>query len=109
GVLSVRPAPGLPFKEGLFPPLELRCPEGTVVNALPPAPISAAHMHIALNAADVAVQACTLARATPPDAPQRGPLVGSGFESGIGNNLWSWTLPDGTADAYLVIDGNWVG
>jgi N-methylhydantoinase B len=79
------------------------------VNALPPAPISAAHMHIALNAADVAVQAFTLALAASPDAPQRQLLVGPGFESAIGNNLWSWTLPDGTADAYLVIDGNWVG
>jgi N-methylhydantoinase B len=66
-------------------------------------------MHIALNAADVAVQAVTLALAASPDAPQRQHLVGPGFESGIGNNLWSWTLPDGTADAYLVIDGNWVG
>jgi N-methylhydantoinase B len=108
-MLSWRIAPDLPFNEGIFAPLELRCPEGTVVNSLPPAPISAAHMHIALNAADVAVQAFTLALAASPDAPQRRHLVGPGFESAIGNNLWSWTLPDGTADAYLVIDGNWVG
>jgi N-methylhydantoinase B len=108
-MLSWRLAPDLPFNEGIFAPLELRCPEGTVVNALPPAPISAAHMHIALNAADVAVQAFTLALAASPAAPQRRHLVGPGFESAIGNNLWSWTLPDGTADAYLVIDGNWVG
>jgi N-methylhydantoinase B len=66
-------------------------------------------MHIALNAADVAIQAFTLALAASPNAPQRQHLVGPGFESGIGNNLWSWTTPDGTADAYLVIDGNWVG
>jgi N-methylhydantoinase B len=66
-------------------------------------------MHVALNAADVAVQAFTLALAASPDAPQRRYLVGPGFESAIGNNLWSWTAPDGTADAYLVIDGNWVG
>ena len=43
------------------------------MNALPPAPISAAHMHIALNAADVAMQAFTLALAASPDAPQRQP------------------------------------
>jgi N-methylhydantoinase B len=108
-MLSWRLAPDLPFNEGIFAPLELRCPEGTVVNASPPAPISAAHMHVALNAADVAVQAFTLALAASPDAPQRRNLVGPGFESAIGNNLWSWTLPDGTSDAYLVIDGNWVG
>lgn len=108
-MLAWRLAPDLPFNEGIFTPLELRCPEGTVVNATPPAPISAAHMHVALNAADVAVQAVTLALAASPDAPQRDHLAGPGFESAIGNNLWSWTLPDGTTDAYLVIDGNWVG
>jgi N-methylhydantoinase B len=108
-MLAWRLAPDLPFNEGIFAPLELHCPEGTIVNALPPAPISAAHMHVALNAADLGVQAVTLALAASPDAPQRSHLVGPGFESAIGNNLWSWTLPDGSADAYLVIDGNWVG
>lgn len=108
-MLAWRLAPDLPFNEGIFAPLELRCPEGTVVNALPPAPISAAHMHVALNAADVAVQAVTLALAASPDAPQRRHLAGPGFESAIGNCLWSWTAGDGTTDAYLVIDGNWVG
>jgi N-methylhydantoinase B len=66
-------------------------------------------MHVALNAADVGVQAVTLAMAASPDAVQRRHLAGPGFESAIGNNLWSWTTPDGSTDAYLVIDGNWVG
>ena len=33
-------------------PFELRCPEGSIVNSLPPAPISAAHMHVGLNAVE---------------------------------------------------------
>ena len=41
----------------MFAPFELRCPEGTIVNARPPAPIAAAHMHVALNAANVALTA----------------------------------------------------
>ena len=108
-MLAWRLAPDLPFNEGIFAPIELVCPEGTIVNSLPPAPISAAHMHVALNAADVGVQAVSLALGASPDAPQRRHLAGAGFESAIGNNLWSWTTPDGSADAYLVIDGNWVG
>jgi N-methylhydantoinase B len=32
-----------------------------------------------------------------------------GFESGLGNQVWAWTGPDGNADAYMVLDGNWVG
>ena len=37
----------LPFNDGIFAPIELRCPEGTIVNARPPAPIAAAHMDVA--------------------------------------------------------------
>jgi N-methylhydantoinase B len=36
-------------------------------------------------------------------------ILGPGFESAIGNNLWSWVRPDGTTDAIMVMDGNWVG
>jgi N-methylhydantoinase B len=108
-MLSWRLAVDLPFNEGIFAPLELRCPEGTIVNAHPPAPIAAAHMHVGLNAADVAVQAVTLAIGASPASTARTHLAGPGFESAIGNSLWSWALPDGSTDAYIVLDGNWVG
>src|SRR5439155_23099684 len=89
--------------------VELRCPEGTIVNAQPPAPIAAAHMHVALNAAEVAVQCVRLALGASPDAPARRYLSGWGFESGLGTHLWSWMTPQGVPDAYMVLDGNWVG
>ncbi len=104
-----RVAVDLPFNEGIFAALDVHCPEGTVVNARPPAPISAAHMHVALNAADVAMQAVTLALAASPDPPRSSRILGPGFESAIGNNLWSWARPDGSTDAIMVMDGNWVG
>jgi N-methylhydantoinase B len=108
-MLSWRLAVDLPFNEGIFAPLELRCPEGTIVNARPPAPIAAAHMHVGLNAADVAVQAVSLALGASGRAAERRYLAGPGFESAIGNGLWSWVQPDGETDAYIVLDGNWVG
>ena len=104
-----RIAVDLPFNEGIFATLSLVCPDGTVVNARPPAPISAAHMHVALNAADVAMQAVTLALAASPVLGGQSRILGPGFESAIGNNLWSWVRPDGTTDAIMVMDGNWVG
>ncbi|HVM65773.1 MAG TPA: hydantoinase B/oxoprolinase family protein [Acidimicrobiales bacterium] len=104
-----RVAVDLPFNEGIFATLSVHCPEGSIVNARPPAPISAAHMHVALNAADVAMQAVTLALAASADAPPSSRLLGPGFESAIGNNLWSWARPDGSTDAIMVMDGNWVG
>jgi N-methylhydantoinase B len=108
-MLAWRLAQDLPFNEGIFAPIELRCPERSIVNASPPAPISAAHMHVALNAADLGQQAVVLALAASPRAPQRRWLSGPGFESSIGLQVWSWTQPDGSTDAYVVQDGNWSG
>jgi N-methylhydantoinase B len=108
-MLAHRIARDLPFNEGIFAPVELRCPEGSIVNSTPPAPIAAAHMHVGLNAADVAMQAFNLALGASPESLAHRYLTGAGFESALGNNLWSWQLPDGTTDAFLAFDGNWVG
>jgi N-methylhydantoinase B len=108
-MLAHRIARDLPFNEGIFAPIELRCPEGSIVNSTPPAPIAAAHMHVGLNAADVAMQAFNLALGASPDSLAHRYLTGAGFESALGNNLWSWQLPDGSTDAFLAFDGNWVG
>ena len=102
-------APDLPFNEGIFGPVRLVCPEGTIVNCLPPAPISAAHMHVGLNAAGVGMQALMLALGASPQAPQRHFLGGASWESAIGPQLWSWQLPGGEHDAFLVLDGQWAG
>src|SRR5262249_30859993 len=67
-LLANRLAPDLPFNDGLFTPVTIRCPEGSIVNSQPPAPISAAHMHVGLNAADVAMQALTLALGASPQS-----------------------------------------
>ena len=99
----------LPFTQGLFAPVELVCPEGTVVNARPPAPIAAAHMHVALNAAEVAMQCVRLALAVSPGAPATELLTGWGTGSGLGLSTWSCVGFDGTQDAFIVLEGNCVG
>ena len=108
-MLANRIAPDLPFNEGLFAPITIRCPEGSIVNAKPPAPIGAAHMHVGLNAAGVAMQALTLALGASPDAGQHGYLGGAGWDSGIATQLWSWTDKAGKPDAFLTMDGLWSG
>jgi N-methylhydantoinase B len=108
-MLGWRLARDLPLNEGMFAPVELRCPEGTIVNARPPAPIAAAHMHVGLNAATVALQTVFLAVGASPRSAARRYLSGFGFESALGNQVWAWTGADGNADAYMVLDGNWVG
>jgi N-methylhydantoinase B len=99
----------LPYNDGIFAPIELRCPEGTIVNARPPAPIAAAHMDVALNASEVALQCVRLALAASPDAPARRWLTGWGSGSALGLHTWSGTGIDGNPDAFIMLDGNWVG
>jgi N-methylhydantoinase B len=99
----------LPYNDGIFAPIELRCPEGTIVNARPPAPIAAAHMDVALNASEVGLECIRLALAASPDAPARQWLTGWGSGSALGLHTWSGTGIDGNPDAFIMLDGNWVG
>src|SRR5882672_240298 len=109
-MLANRIAPDLPFNDGLFAPVTVRCPEGSIVNAKPPAPIGAAHMHVALNAACVAMQALTLATGASPKAePHEQHLGGASWGSAIATQLWSWTDAAGKQDAFLTMDGLWAG
>jgi N-methylhydantoinase B len=108
-MLANRIASDLPFNDGLFAPITIRCPEGSIVNAKPPAPIGAAHMHVALNAACVAMQALTLATGASPSAEQHRRLGGASWGSAIATQLWSWIDATGKQDAFLTMDGLWAG
>jgi len=108
-MLQHRMAPDLPFNNGLFAPVAVVCPPGSIVNADPPAAISAAHMHVGMNAAGVAMQALTMAMAASPESPQHRYLGGAGWESALATQVWSWTGADGQPDAFIALDGNWVG
>ena len=99
----------LPYNDGIFAPIELRCPEGTIVNARPPAPIAAAHMDVALNASEVGMSCVRLALAASPDAPAQRWLTGWGSASALGLHTWSGTGIDGNPDAFIMLDGNWAG
>lgn len=108
-LLASRIAPDLPFNEGLFAPVTIRCPEGSIVNAKPPAAIGAAHMHVALNAACVGMQALTLAIGASAKAGEPQRLGGASWGSAIATQLWSWVDASGKQDAFLTMDGLWAG
>jgi len=99
----------LPYNDGIYAPVSLVCPEGTVVNSTPPAPIGAAHIDVALNAAEAAMQCLRMALAASPDAPGRRYLTGWSSQSALGLNTWSATGLDGRSDAWLMLDGSWSG
>ena len=67
----------LPLSAGVFAPIEVCCPDGSVVNSRPPAPTASAHFDVALNASMAAQQCLMMAiAASGSDAPGRHLLSG---------------------------------
>lgn len=99
----------LPYDDGIFAPIELRCPEGSIVNSVEPAPIAAGHMDVALSAAEVGVQSLRLALGASLGHPARRHLTGWGSGSALGLHTWSGKGIDGSPDTFIMLDGNWVG
>ncbi len=94
----------LPFSAGLFRPFDLRCPEGSIVNSEPPAPVASAHMDAAFCAATVATQCMVLALAASPDAPGRQYLSGPSGTSGLATHTWG-CMVNGAFDGWVMNDG----
>jgi N-methylhydantoinase B len=97
-------AQDLPFSSGLFRPFELRCPEGSIVNSEPPAPVASAHMDAAFCAATVGTQCVVLALAASPDAPGRRYLSGPSGTSALATHTWG-CIVDGAFDGWAMLDG----
>jgi N-methylhydantoinase B len=100
----------LPLSAGLFAPIGLNCPIGTVVNSLPPAPTASAHFDVALNASMAAQQCVMMAiAASGADAPGRHLLSGPLSPSCMGLHTWSYRTQTGTPDGWLMLDGAMAG
>jgi N-methylhydantoinase B len=99
-------AADLPYSEGLLAPLEMRCPEGTVVNARPPAPMNAGHMHIGMAAAEVMMQCVRLALwAADPPLPMSRLVHGWSGGPALSLAIWSGTDTDGGTAIWGMVDG----
>jgi N-methylhydantoinase B len=97
-------AQDLPFSAGLFRPFDIRCPEGSILNSEPPAPVASAHMDAAFNAATTAAQCVMMALAASPDAPGRQYLSGPSGTSGLATHTWGCQV-DGAFDGWAMLDG----
>jgi N-methylhydantoinase A/oxoprolinase/acetone carboxylase beta subunit/N-methylhydantoinase B/oxoprolinase/acetone carboxylase alpha subunit len=102
-------APDLPYTEGLLTPIDLHCPEGSIVNSVPPAPINAGHIHVAFTATEVMLQCLRLAIWASPGWDRECPVTGLASHSAIALNTWSGMGLDGVPDTWLLMDGSMVG
>jgi N-methylhydantoinase B len=100
-------AADLPYSEGLRRAIHVVCPPGSILDCEPPAPVAAAHIHVALNAAEVAMRCLDLA--TWASTSRRVPVTGGSSLSAIGTSVWAGLGADGAPFAYVFMDGQWSG
>jgi N-methylhydantoinase B len=103
-------APDLPYSEGLLAPIDLRCPERTIVNAGVPAPMGNGQVNVPMAAAEAMMQCVRLAlSATDPAVPAsrfvHGPSAGQAWSV----TSWSGADADGSATTWAIVDGTGTG
>jgi N-methylhydantoinase B len=99
-------AADVPFTDGVLAPIRVVAPEGSIVNARPPAPVAAAHMHVALMAMELG-ETClkkALACMPGPATGRRTRITAPGGTTGMGLSSWH-----GGGETFLAMDGNAVG
>jgi N-methylhydantoinase B len=92
----------LPFCEGLYRPVEVVCPSGTIVDSVPPAPIASAHLDVAMNCTALAAQCLTLALAATDDPELPRLYAGPSGQAALANHSWSYTTPEGQIDGWVL-------
>jgi N-methylhydantoinase B len=100
--------PDVPFTHGVLRPVRIEAAAGSIIDAQPPAPIGAAHMHVGLLAMELGETSLKKALACS-RSPRRERITGQGGTTGLGNTSWSWRDARGKPDAMLLMDGNGVG
>ena len=94
----------LPYNRGLFETLEVRCPEGSILNSKPPAPVAAAHIDVCNTAVETAIRTLMLAIAASPRSDARRLQTGSTTSSGSALHTWAGPGLGGDDDGWLMLD-----
>jgi N-methylhydantoinase B len=88
--------PTIPMNEGCFRPVEVRVPEGTLLNPRRPAPVSGGNVETSMRNAEVVLQALACA------IPERVPACSGGTMSNV---MLGGTRPDGRTWAFYETNG----
>jgi N-methylhydantoinase B len=99
----------VPFTDGVMAAVRVVAPPGSIVNARPPAPIAAAHMHVGLMAMEVGETCLKKALACALPGPREARITAPGGTTGMGLSTWHGPGRDGAPVTLLVMDGNAVG
>ncbi|RZI53610.1 MAG: hydantoinase B/oxoprolinase family protein [Pseudonocardia sp.] len=108
-LLSSLIAPDLPFNEGLIANVTLSCPEGSVVNCLPPAPSHCGHMHLGQTAAEAMNNCLRFAILASDRSDAVAQLAGFDCQSSHAPNSYWGVGTGGNLESWMMLDGNMVG
>lgn len=108
-MLTALLAPDLPYNEGLLQAIELRCPEGTVVNSRPPAPGNCGHMHLGQTAAETMNQCLRMAVWASPKMRDATQFAGYDAQGAHAPNSYWGVSHDGNLEAWMMLDGLMLG
>ena len=92
--------PTIPMNEGVFRPVEVYVPEGSLLNPRRPAPVSGGNVETSMRNADVVLEAFALA------VPERVPACSGGTMSNV---MLGGTRGDGTTWAFYETNGCGMG
>ena len=95
-------AQDLPFTEGMYRPIDVVCPPGSIVESSPPAPIASAHLDVSMNATGLAVQCLQLALAATDDDTLPRLFAGPSGQAALANHSWSYVADDGSIDGWVL-------
>lgn len=98
-------APEVPFNGGLFDVMEIRCPEGSIVDCTPPAPIGAPHIYAGYRCVELAVDTLLKAAAASPGSVARALLNAGSVGSAASMVTWGGPGLTGEPDGWLMLDG----
>lgn len=98
-------AQDLPFNEGIFRCIRLVCPEGSIVNARPPAPIGGPHLEVGNTAVEAAMHSLILAVAASPQHEAYRMLANPLAVGGLGLHGWAAVGHMGQPDNWLMLEG----
>jgi N-methylhydantoinase B len=95
----------VPLNQGVLNVVEVHCPEKSLLNCDPPAPIGAAHSDFANLAAALAISCLVLALAASEEPWTKNFLAAQSGVAASAVQVWRTIGPDGVADAMLMADG----
>jgi N-methylhydantoinase B len=102
-------APDLPYNEGLLRGITLRCPVGTVVNCVPPAPANCGHMHLGQTAAETMSHCLRMAVWASPRSAGRARIGGYDAQSAHAPNSYWGIGAGGDMESWMMMDGLMIG